>query len=79
MKVSFINSFFDPAAAKQAANAQISPGADVLYAERDGVIAAAEEADIPAIGMMVDQQEDGAGARRHLAAVERPAHHRRRR
>ena len=58
VKVSFINSFFDPAAAKQAANAQVAAGADVLYAERDGVIAAAEEADIPAIGMMVDQEED---------------------
>jgi len=61
VKVSFINSFFDPAAAKQAANAQVAAGADVLYAERDGVIAAAEEADIPAIGMMVDQQEDAPG------------------
>lgn len=58
VKVSFINSFFDPAAAKQAANAQISAGADVMFAEREGVIAAAEEADIPVIGMMVDQQED---------------------
>src|SRR5918993_964912 len=55
VKVSFINTFFDPAAAKQAANAHVAAGADVLFAERDGVIAAAEEADIPAIGMMVDQ------------------------
>jgi basic membrane protein A len=58
VKVSFINSFFDPAAAKQAAQAHISAGADVLFAERDGVIAAAEEADIPVIGMMVDQKEE---------------------
>jgi basic membrane lipoprotein Med (substrate-binding protein (PBP1-ABC) superfamily) len=58
VKVSFINTFFDPAAAKQAANAQIAAGADVLFAERDGVIAAAQEADIPVIGMMVDQQEE---------------------
>lgn len=58
VKVSFINTFFDPAAAKQAAQAQISAGADVLFAERDGVIAAAEEADLPVIGMMVDQQEE---------------------
>jgi basic membrane lipoprotein Med (substrate-binding protein (PBP1-ABC) superfamily) len=58
VKVSFINTFFDPAAAKQAANAHIAAGADVLFAERDGVIAAAEEADIPVIGMMVDQQEE---------------------
>ena len=58
VKVSFINTFFDPAAAKQAAQAQISAGADVLFAERDGVIAAAEEADLPVIGMMVDQEAE---------------------
>lgn len=58
VKVSFINSFFDPAAAKQAAQAHISAGADVLFAERDGVIAAAEEADIPVFGMMVDQSDE---------------------
>ena len=61
VKVSFINTFFDPAAAKQAAEAQISAGADVLFAERDGVIAAAEEADIPVIGMMVDQLAEAPG------------------
>lgn len=61
VKVSFINSFFDPAAAKQAATAQVAAGADVLFAEREGVIAAAEEADIPVIGMMVDQEEDAPG------------------
>jgi basic membrane lipoprotein Med (substrate-binding protein (PBP1-ABC) superfamily) len=58
VKVSFINSFFDPAAAKQAAQAHVSADADVLFAERDGVIAAAEEADLPVIGMMVDQEEE---------------------
>lgn len=61
VKVSFINSFFDPAAAKQAANAQIAAGADVLFAEREGVITAAEEADLPVIGMMVDQHDDAPG------------------
>ena len=61
VKVSMINTFFDPAAAKQAAQAHVSAGADVLFAERDGVIAAAEEADIPAIGMMVDQEEEAPG------------------
>ena len=40
-KVSFINSWFDPASAKEAALAQIDAGADVLYAERCGVIEAA--------------------------------------
>ena len=58
VKVSFINSFFDPAAAKQAAEAQVAAGADVLFAERAGVIEAAQEADIPVIGMMVDQQDE---------------------
>lgn len=58
VKVSFINSFFDPAAAKQAAEAQVSAGADVLFAERAGVIEAAKEADVPVIGMMVDQQDE---------------------
>ena len=42
IKVSFINSWFDPATAKEAAVAQIDAGADVLYAERFGVIEAAE-------------------------------------
>ena len=41
VKVSFINSWFDPATAKEAALAQIGAGADVLYAERFGVIEAA--------------------------------------
>ena len=58
VKVSFINTFFDPAAAKQAAEAHVAAGADVLFAERDGVIAAAKEADLPVIGMMVDQEEE---------------------
>ena len=58
VKVSFINSFFDPAAAKQAAQAQLSAGADVLFAERDGVIAAAKDKKVPAIGMMVDQKDE---------------------
>lgn len=58
VKVSFINSFFDPAAAKQAAQAQLSAGADVLFAERAGVIAAAKQADVPVIGMMVDQESE---------------------
>ncbi|GHS87100.1 ABC transporter substrate-binding protein [Actinomycetota bacterium] len=57
VKVSFINSFFDPATAKQAAQAQIAAGADVLFAERDGVIAAAAENGLPVVGMMVDQQD----------------------
>jgi basic membrane lipoprotein Med (substrate-binding protein (PBP1-ABC) superfamily) len=56
--VSFINSFFDPATAKQAAEAAIAGGADVLFAERAGVIAAASENSLPVFGMMVDQQSE---------------------
>jgi basic membrane lipoprotein Med (substrate-binding protein (PBP1-ABC) superfamily) len=57
VKVTFINSWFDPAAAKEAALAQIDAGADVLYAERFGVIEAAKENDLLAIGNMSDQKE----------------------
>jgi basic membrane lipoprotein Med (substrate-binding protein (PBP1-ABC) superfamily) len=57
--VTFINSWFDPTTAKEAAVAQIGQGADVLYAERAGVIEAAVEAGIPVIGNMADQQELG--------------------
>ena len=55
VKVSFINSWFDPAAAKEAAMAQIDAGADVLYAERFGVIEAAQENGLIAVGNMSDQ------------------------
>jgi basic membrane protein A and related proteins len=55
--VSFINSFFDPAAAKEAALAMIDNGADVLYAERFGVIDAAVEKGLFAFGNMSDQNE----------------------
>lgn len=56
-KVTFINSWFDPAAAKEAALAQIDSGADVLFAERFGVIEAAAENDLYAFGNMSDQTE----------------------
>ena len=55
--VTFINSWFDPAAAKEAALAQIDAGADVLYAERFGVIEAAKERGLWAFGNMSDQNE----------------------
>jgi basic membrane lipoprotein Med (substrate-binding protein (PBP1-ABC) superfamily) len=58
VKVTFINSWFDPTTAKEAAVAQIGAGADVLYAERAGVIDAAEEAGLLAVGNMMDQQAD---------------------
>lgn len=55
--VSFINSWFDPAQAKEAALAQIDGGADVLFAERFGVIEAAQEKGLYAFGNMSDQNE----------------------
>jgi basic membrane lipoprotein Med (substrate-binding protein (PBP1-ABC) superfamily) len=58
-KVSFIGSFFDPPKAKEAALAQIEAGADVLYAERFGVIEACVEKDVLAISNMSDQSELG--------------------
>jgi basic membrane protein A and related proteins len=57
--VTFINSWFDPAAAKEAALAQVDSGADVLFAERFGVIAAAVENNVWAFGNMSDQNELG--------------------
>ena len=55
--VTFINSWFDPAMAKEAAVAQIDGGADVLFAERFGVIEAAKEKNLWAFGNMSDQNE----------------------
>ncbi len=55
--VTFINSWFDPAAAKEAALAQVDAGADVLFAERFGVIEAAQENELFAFGNMSDQNE----------------------
>ena len=55
--VTFINSWFDPAAAKEAALAQIDAGADILFAERFGVIEAAAENGLLAFGNMSDQNE----------------------
>jgi basic membrane protein A and related proteins len=55
IQVTFINSWFDPAAAKEAALAQIDAGADVLFAERFGVIEAAQEKGLLAFGNMSDQ------------------------
>jgi len=56
-KFSFIGSFFDPPKAKEAAIAQIEAGVDVIYAERFGVIEAADDKGILAISNMSDQSE----------------------
>lgn len=57
VKVTFINSWFDPAAAKEAALAQIDAGADAVYAERFGVIEAAQEKGVLSFGNMSDQKD----------------------
>lgn len=54
-RVTFIGSFFDPPKAKEAAIAQIEAGADVLFAERFGVIEACKERGAMAISNMSDQ------------------------
>jgi basic membrane lipoprotein Med (substrate-binding protein (PBP1-ABC) superfamily) len=55
--VTFINSWFDPPKAKEAAFAMIDKGADVMYAERFGVSDAAKERGKLAIGNVIDTQD----------------------
>jgi len=55
--VAFINSWFDPPKAKEAAFAMIDKGADVMYAERFGVSDAAKERKVLAIGNVIDTQK----------------------
>ena len=52
--VSFINSWYDPPKAKEAAFAMIDRGADVMYAERFGVADAARERGVKIIGNVID-------------------------
>ncbi len=59
--VSFINSWYDPPKAKEAAFAMIDAGADVMYAERFGVSDAAKERGIAAIGNVIDTSADYPG------------------
>ena len=54
--VSFINSWFDPPKAKEAAFAMVDKGADVLYAERFGVSDAAKEKGKLASGNVINTQ-----------------------
>jgi basic membrane protein A len=55
--VTFINSWFDPPKAKEAAFAMVDKGADVLYAERFGVSDAAKEKGKLAIGNVINTQD----------------------
>jgi len=54
-KVALIGSFFDPPRAKEATIAMAEQGIDVVYAERLGVIEAAAERNMIAIGNVTDQ------------------------
>ena len=55
----FIGSWFDPPKAKEAALAQVEQGADVLSAQGVGVIDAAVEKGVYALGAMTDQNAAG--------------------
>lgn len=57
-QIAFINSWFDPDKARQAALAMIDAGVDMLYAERSGAATAAQERGVLAIGNIVDIQAD---------------------
>ncbi len=59
--VSFINSWYDPPKAKEAAFAMMDAGADIMYAERFGVADAAVERDVRAIGNVIDTADQYPG------------------
>jgi basic membrane lipoprotein Med (substrate-binding protein (PBP1-ABC) superfamily) len=56
--VTFIESWYDPPKAMEAAKAQMDAGADVLFAERHGVISAAAERGVWVFGNIVDQTQE---------------------
>lgn len=60
-KVTFIGSWYDPPKAKEAAFAQIESGADIMYAERAGVVDAAREKGILAFGNVNDMNKEENG------------------
>ena len=61
VKVEFIGSWFDPPKAREATLRQIAAGVDVVFAEREGAIAAAREKGILAFGNIVDQHAEAPG------------------
>lgn len=54
-KITFIESWFDPPKAKEAAFAQIAAGADFVYAERFGPFEACEDKGCYSFGQYIDQ------------------------
>lgn len=61
-KVTFIGSWYDPPKAKEAAFAQIEAGADIMYAERAGVVDAAREKGVLAFGNVNDMNKEENGS-----------------
>ena len=59
VKVTFIDSWYDPPRAKQAAIEQVAAGADIIWAEREGAIAGAREKGALAFGNLIDQSSEG--------------------
>ncbi|MDD2235855.1 MAG: BMP family protein [Kiritimatiellae bacterium] len=57
VKMTYIESWYDPTKAKEAALAQIASGADYIYAERFGPFDACEEEGTFAFGQYVDQND----------------------
>jgi basic membrane protein A len=55
VKMNYINSWYDPAKAKEAALGEIAAGADFIYAERFGPFEAAKEKSVLAFGHYADQ------------------------
>ena len=57
VKMTYIESWFDPSKAKESALAQISTGADFIYAERFGPFEACKDKGVYAFGHFVDQND----------------------
>ena len=66
-KVTFIDSWYDPPQAREAALAQVAAGVDVLYAERAGVVDAARESGVIAFGSVTDMNREENG--RHVVVT----------
>jgi len=57
VKVTYIESWYDPPKAKETALAQIAAGADIIYADRFGPFEACKEKGVYAFGQYVDQHD----------------------
>ena len=60
-KVTFIDSWYDPPKAREAALAQVAAGVDALFAERTGVVRAARESGVIAFGNVNDMNKEENG------------------